>query len=78
MIHAREDLMAQGLGSFDEWGTFFITVPGGLDRQSDWMPYDEAKKLTSFVKSRHPAHHREGLAVAKLNRPVGRVRRPGY
>lgn len=27
----RKDLIAQNLGSYDDWGTFFITVPGGFE-----------------------------------------------
>lgn len=26
----RRDLMDRGLGSYDEWGTFFVTVPGNV------------------------------------------------
>ena len=37
----REDLEARGLGSRDEWGTFFITVPGGVQQQGAWMDWDE-------------------------------------
>jgi len=28
---AVNDLIAQNLGSYDEWGHFFITVPGELE-----------------------------------------------
>lgn len=27
---AREDLIQRGLGSYDEWGHFWVTVPGDL------------------------------------------------
>lgn len=73
--HAREDLIAQGLGSYDEYGCFFVTVPGGMDRQSEWMLYEEAVALAASVKRSHPPHHREGLSVANLNRSMGLVRR---
>ena len=26
----RSDLMARGLGSYDEWGCFYVTVPGAI------------------------------------------------
>jgi len=34
---ARKDLITHGLGSYDEWGKFFITVPGDLARKSVWV-----------------------------------------
>lgn len=40
MRQVRADLQSQGLGSYDEFGVFFITVPGGIDRESDWMDFD--------------------------------------
>lgn len=36
----RADLEERKLGSYDEFGQFYITVPGGIDRESDWMDYD--------------------------------------
>lgn len=30
---ARQDLIERELGSYDEWGTFYITVPGEIE----WM-----------------------------------------
>lgn len=74
--YAREDLIAEGLGSHDEYGCFFVTVPGGMDRQSEWMPYDEAVALAASVKRGHTAHHREGLPIANLDRSMRLVRRP--
>lgn len=73
--YAREDLIAEGLGSHDEYGCFFVTVPGGMDRQSEWMPYDDAVALASSVKSSNPAHHRESLPIANLDRTMRLVRR---
>jgi len=73
---AREDLIAEGLGSHDEYGCFFVTVPGGMDRQSEWMPYDEAVALTTSVKRGHTAHHSESLPIANLDRSMRLVRRP--
>lgn len=75
VLYAREDLIAEGLGSHDEYGCFFLTVPGGLDQQSEWMPYDEAVALAASVKRSHPPHHRKGLAITNLNRPMRTVRR---
>lgn len=37
----RNDLEHQGLGSRDEHGTFYVTVPGGIQRHGVWMDYDE-------------------------------------
>ena len=73
--YAREDLIAEGLGSHDEYGCFFVTVPGGMDRQSEWMPYDEAVALAASVKRSHTAHHREALPIANLDRSMRLVRR---
>lgn len=28
---ARDDLIAEDLGDYDEWGNFFITVPGDIE-----------------------------------------------
>jgi len=39
---AREDLIADDLGSYDEWGKFYITVPGDLRRQEVWVKKDVA------------------------------------
>lgn len=30
----RRDLIARGLGSYDEWGTFYVTVPGEVQIRS--------------------------------------------
>jgi hypothetical protein len=27
----RRDLIAEGLGSYDEWGAFYVTVPGDFE-----------------------------------------------
>jgi hypothetical protein len=40
---AVADLEDQGLGSRDEWGTFYVTVPGGIQSYGAWMDYDEWK-----------------------------------
>ena len=37
-----EDLAAQGLGCADEAGTFFVTVPGGYERRSEWEETEES------------------------------------
>lgn len=29
----RQDLIDRGLGGYDEWGRFFTTVPGDIDRR---------------------------------------------
>ena len=39
---ARRDLIERKLGAFDEWGCFFVTVPGGLLSDSAWVDFDEA------------------------------------
>lgn len=31
-LQARRDAIALGLGSYDEWGTYFSTVPGEIQR----------------------------------------------
>jgi hypothetical protein len=34
---AREDLMERGLGSYDEWGKFWITVPGDMEVRHEYQ-----------------------------------------
>jgi hypothetical protein len=43
----RADLEADGLGSHDEYGQFYITVPGGMIRRSAWVEFEEQE---------HPPH----------------------
>lgn len=38
---ARADLISAKLGSYEPDG-FFITVPGALECQSEWMDFEEA------------------------------------
>lgn len=33
---ARRDLIAENLGDYDEWGCFFITVPGEIEANYSW------------------------------------------
>lgn len=37
---ARQDLINHDLGSYDEWKTFYVTVPGELGRKSVWVEVD--------------------------------------
>ncbi len=30
-----------GLGSFEDDRCFYLVVPGGIDRRSDWADYDD-------------------------------------
>ncbi|QDC39102.1 hypothetical protein FIL70_07400 [Sphingobium fuliginis ATCC 27551] len=32
----RRDLLTRQLGSYDEWGKFFITVPGDIEVRHEW------------------------------------------
>ena len=32
----RHDLIENGLGSYDEWGSFFVTVPGDIQIRWEW------------------------------------------
>ncbi|MDF2494540.1 MAG: hypothetical protein K0S66_1474 [Sphingomonas sp.] len=75
---ACRDLIAQDLGSYDEEGTFFITVPGGLESRSEWMTLEEEEELAQSVKRRHSAEHRERLPVPHHNRLVRRVGRTRF
>lgn len=34
---ARRDLIDAKLGGFDDYGTFYVTVPGDLARKSEWV-----------------------------------------
>lgn len=72
---ARRDLVSEGLGSYDEDGLFFITVPGGIQERSEWMSLAEEEELTRAVKGGHSAEHAERLSVSHQDRPVRRVGR---
>ena len=72
---ARRDLIAQGLGSYDDHGDFYVTVPGGLQMRDEWMDFAEAEELARSVERRHAAEHRKRLAVADLNGHVRRITR---
>lgn len=39
---ARRDLEAKDLGSFDDWGKFWITVPGDLETKQVWVDQSKA------------------------------------
>lgn len=34
---AQRDLIEAKLGSFDDYGTFYVTVPGDLIRETRWI-----------------------------------------
>lgn len=72
---ARQDLIDQGLGSYDEYGCFYTTVPGGMDVRREWMEYGEAQSLALSVQRRHAAENLKRSAVTDDNRRVNRVRR---
>jgi hypothetical protein len=38
----RDDLIAHDLGSYDEWGKFFITVPGDIRSSEVWVEAEKA------------------------------------
>ncbi len=38
---AQDDLAAEGLGSRDDGGRFYITVPGGLQQSSYWRDFGQ-------------------------------------
>jgi hypothetical protein len=40
MRDMKRDLIARSLGSYDDYGTFFVTVPGGYERESAWADFD--------------------------------------
>lgn len=47
-----DDLAAEGLGSRDEWGTFYVTVPGGYQVRSAWEEMEEPEPVTSAPPAR--------------------------
>ncbi len=49
----HQDLQRQGLGSYDEWGTFYVTVPGGMRRISAWRDYVDAQNA-SYAPTTRP------------------------
>lgn len=75
---ARRDLIAKGLGSYDEEGTFFTTVPGGMETRAEWMSLEEEAALARSVQRRDAAQHRERLPVTDRNRRMGGVRRARF
>lgn len=34
---AQTDLVDRELGSYDDWGKFWVTVPGDLERKVEWV-----------------------------------------
>lgn len=71
---AREDLISLGLGSYDEWGWFFVTVPGDLDTDSAWMPFGEWKAQSHARRPPDdPADHRKSLSATDRDIFVSRV-----
>jgi hypothetical protein len=75
---ARRDLVAEGLGSYDPDGIFFVTVPGGIERRAEWMDLAEAEQLSRSVQRRHAAEHTERLTVSDQDRRVSGVGRARY
>jgi hypothetical protein len=73
---ARADLMAAGLGCYDD-GCFYTTVPGGMDVRLEWLPFDEARELSMAMQRRHAAVNLKRRTVAYDNRRVRWVRRSG-
>ncbi len=74
----REDLIALGLGSYDEWGWFFVTVPGGVETDSVWMAYDEWKAGSHARRTPdNSANHGKSLTAADRDILVRRVIRAG-
>ena len=55
----QEDLEADSLGSRDEYGQFYITVPGGIERRSAWVEFEEAyrppRRITCELRARSHA-----------------------
>jgi hypothetical protein len=74
---ARRDLMAEGLGSYDEDGCFYTTVPGGMDVREEWMSFDEAHELAQSVQRRNAAENLKRRSVTYKDRRVRWVRGPG-
>ncbi len=75
---AREDLISLGLGSYDEWGWFFVTVPGGFETDSVWMDFDEWSANSHARRApNHPADHRKALPAADRDVLMRRVVRAG-
>lgn len=71
---AREDLIGLGLGSYDEWGWFFITVPGGFETDCAWMDFDEWRASSHARRAPdNSANHGKSLAAADRNVLVRRV-----
>lgn len=39
---AQRDLEAKDLGCFDDWGKFWVTVPGDLEKKHKWVDQSKA------------------------------------
>lgn len=74
---ARRDLIARDLGSYDEYGCFYTTVPGGMEVRSEWVSLEEAEALARSVKGDNAAEHRKRLSVANGDRRMRRIGRSG-
>lgn len=70
---ARRDLIAEGLGSYDEDGCFFTTVPGGMDVRQEWVNFDEAVELAETMKRRYAAEHLKSRSVSDMDRRMSRI-----
>lgn len=74
----REDLVSLGLGSYDEWGWFFVTVPGGFETDSAWMDFDEWKANSHARRAPDdPTNDRKAFTAADRDILVRRVVRAG-
>ncbi len=38
----RQDLMQRDLGSYDEWGSFYVSVPGDIDKRWQIVEVEDA------------------------------------
>lgn len=70
-FQAIDDLIAEGLGSVDTHGRFFITVPGEIQRLTEWMSVAEARP---WVEERRELERARKLTFERRARSRGRPR----
>lgn len=67
----RRDLIQRQLGSYDEYGCFFVTVPGGMQRRSDWVTFED---LPAAIQARR-ATQLTRPTIVKTSSPPRRISR---
>jgi len=70
---AEQDLAAEKLGSYDEWGTFYVGVLGSVQIFQAWMDYDEYVVERGLQSGRREACQRTRPTIVKGSSPSRRI-----